>query len=128
MKKACTKCGGIHDYNFKCLSNKNKIDYSKYYNDESKLRNTYKWHTKAEQIKKDSNYLCANCFNKGIYNYSNLEVHHITKLKDDSTRLLDNYNLICLCRECHKLADADMIDKNYLFNLAKERESKILKA
>lgn len=124
MKKACSKCGKVHEYNFNCLHYKTKVDYKKYSSDESKLRNTYKWHTKAEQIKKDSKYLCAYCFTKGVYNYTDLEVHHITKLREDKTKLLDNYNLICLCKDCHKLADAGMIDKDLLFKLAKEREDK----
>lgn len=124
MKKTCSKCGKIHEYNYKCTVNKTPYNSLKYSTEESKLRNTNKWHKKAEQIKKDSKYLCEVCFDKGIYNYSDLEVHHIIKLREDKTKLLDNYNLICLCRSCHKLADAEMINKNYLLNLAKKRESK----
>lgn len=119
IKKACSRCGKIHDYNFKCSHDKPKIKYDY---KESKLRNTYLWHTKAEQIKKDSKYLCAVCLdNKKIFNYNNLEVHHITKIKEDETRLLDDYNLICLCIDCHKLADKGLIKKDYLFKLAEDR-------
>lgn len=121
MKRSCSKCGRMHDMGYICKVGV-KRDYSKYNYEEAKLRNTYEWHTKAEQIKADSNYLCAICLTKGIYNYNNLEVHHITKLKEDSTKLLDNYNLICLCRECHKLADSGVIKKEYLLELAKQRE------
>lgn len=121
MFKSCSKCGKIHDTKYKCRVGVKK-DYSKYNYEEAKLRNTYEWHTKAEQIKKDSKYLCSVCKDKGIYNYNDLEVHHITKLKEDKTRLLDNYNLICLCINCHKLADKGMIDKEYLSRLAKIRE------
>lgn len=123
--KSCSKCGQIHDTKYKCKAdkkyNKNKYDY-----EEAKLRNTYQWHSKAEQIKKDSNYLCSLCFMEGIYNYNDLEVHHITKLKEDKSKLLDNFNLICLCKKHHKLADAGMIDNNLLLSLAKEREEKII--
>lgn len=119
IKKACSRCGKIHDYNFKCghLKPNIKYDYK-----EAKLRNTYEWHQKAEKIKKDSKYLCAVCLDtKKIYNYNNLEVHHITKIKEDTTRLLDDYNLICLCQDCHKLADKGLIKKDYLFKLAEDR-------
>lgn len=124
MKRSCSKCGKIHDVNYIC-HNGLKTDYSKYSYKEAKLRNTYEWHTKAEQIKADSKYLCALCLSKGIYNYNNLEVHHITKIKEDETKLLDNYNLVCLCRECHKLADAGLIPKKDLLDLAKVREDNI---
>ena len=121
MFKSCSKCGKIHDTNYICRAGV-KRNYQRYSYEEAKLRNTYAWHTKAEQIKKDSKYLCSVCKDKGIYNYNDLETHHITKIKEDKTKLLDNYNLICLCRNCHKLADSGMIDKEYLIKLAKERE------
>ena len=121
MLKSCSKCGKLHEYGYKCKEGI-KNDYSKYNYKEAKLRNTYSWHTKAEQIKADSNYLCSICLAKGIYNYNNLEVHHITKLKEDESLLLDNYNLICLCRDCHVLADAGVIKKECLQELARKRE------
>jgi hypothetical protein len=67
--------------------------------------------------------LCAICLEEGRYNYDNLEVHHITKLKDDADGLLDNYNLICLCKQHHELADAGKIDAEHLRELAKTREN-----
>ncbi len=124
MYKSCSKCGKIHSKNYKCDCN--KIDWSKYNsnNEEYKLRNTYAWHKKSEEIKKDSRYLCSVCEDEGIYNYNQLETHHIIKIREDKTRLLDNYNLICLCLVHHKQADRDEIDKNYLFELAKKREER----
>lgn len=121
MLRSCSKCGKIHDTNYICHSGYTG-NYNKYSYKESKLRNTYAWHKKAEQIKADSKYLCSVCLAKGIYNYNNLEVHHITKIKEDETKLLDNYNLICLCQDCHTLADAGMLDKEYLLKLASDRE------
>ena len=124
MLKSCSRCGKLHKYGYTCKEG-NRPDYKRYTNyAEAELRNTYEWHAKAQQIKADSNYLCAICFEKGIYNYNNLEVHHITKLKEDSTGLLDNYNLICLCKDCHTLADAGIIKKEHLLELARQREEK----
>lgn len=123
MLRSCSKCGRLHKIGYVCKEG-NKIDYKKYDYEEAKLRNTHSWHKKALDIKAGSNYLCAVCLDKKIYNYNDLEVHHITKIKEDKSKLLDNYNLICLCSTCHKLADSGMIDKDYLLKLAKEREDK----
>lgn len=123
MYKSCSKCGRIHNTNYKCKAyNKYKVNYDY---EESKLRNTHEWHTKADQIKNDSNYLCSVCFEEGIYNYNELETHHIEKLKERPDLLLEDTNLICLCRTHHKLADKQMIDKDYLKQLAKKRIEEI---
>lgn len=117
MYKACSKCGRIHKANEECpLKRTYKIT------EESKLRNTYKWHTKAEEIKERSKYLCSVCKDKGRYTYKGLETHHIEKVKDRPDLLIDDSNLICLCVECHKKADAGDIDKEYLHRLAEERD------
>ena len=123
MFKSCSKCGKIHSFSYKCKEGF-KPDY-KYSYEESKLRNTNDWHKKAEDIKRKSKYLCSVCYDKGIYQYNDLETHHIVKIRDDKSKLLDDYNLICLCRSCHKLADVGMIDKEYLLKLAREREDRI---
>lgn len=88
----------------------------------AKYHNTHAWHTKAEQIKKDSKYLCPLCKEEGVYTYEGLETHHIVKIQDDPDRLLDNYNLIPLCTRHHKMADAGEIDSDHLFELARQRE------
>lgn len=124
MYKSCSKCGKIHDINQKCPEYKRQYKYS--YN-ESKLRNTNDWHKKADELRNDSKYLCAVCFDKGIYQYNNLEIHHIEKLKNRPDLLLDRNNLICLCKKCHKLADVGMIDKEYLYSLVNKREDEISK-
>jgi len=42
---------------------------------------------------------CANC---GIDKYNaELHVHHITPVRDDPTKFLDETNLIVLCESCH---------------------------
>jgi len=91
---------------------------------ERQLRNTYDWQQKSIEIRERANYLCEVCRDKGIYNYNELEVHHISKIKDAPHLLLDNYNLICLCNEHHRAADSGEIDKEYLLRLAKIREEK----
>ena len=114
--KTCSKCGKIHERGYKCY--KGRI-YTR--TDENKLRSTYQWTKKAKQIKNDAMGLCEVCKAQGVYTYDGLEVHHITKLKDNPNGLLDDSNLIALCVYHHKQADAGDLDADYLRKLAKER-------
>ena len=119
MFKSCSKCGKIHSSTYKCSVGRVYKD-----SEERKLRNTYEWQQKSIEIREHANYLCEVCRDEGRFNYNNLEVHHINKIKDAPYLLLDNYNLICLCSEHHKKADNNEIDKDYLINLAMKRENK----
>lgn len=120
MLKACSRCGKIHNYNYKC--NKGKIIK---HNEIDKLRSTNRWTNKSIEIREASNYLCSVCLDKGIYNYDNVEVHHIEKLQDRPDLFLENENLICLCKQHHKEADEGKLDKDYLINLVKLRDNNI---
>lgn len=120
--KSCSKCGKIHDSKYKCKTNY-KFE-ARRYDETRKIRNNYKWHTKAKEIKAESYFLCAVCLEEGIYNYKDLEVHHIEKIRDNKNKLLDNDNLICLCKRHHILADNGTISKEHLFELVKKREDK----
>lgn len=121
MYKSCSKCGKIHDSSFKC--NAGKRIYKEIDN-ERKLRSQYAWTKKSEEIRERAHHLCEVCADRGQISYDNIEVHHITKVRDDKSLLLDNENLICLCQEHHKQADSGEIDKDYLFKLARMRENK----
>lgn len=121
MWKSCAKCGKIHPYNKKCYAGEiNRKKNTK----ANKFRKTIEWKNKSEEIRQDSRFLCSVCLDKGIYNYNNLEVHHIDKLEDNFERRLDNYNLITLCNKHHREAEEGIIDKEYLFKLAEQREDK----
>lgn len=121
MFKSCSRCGKIHPRNYDCKVGKARI-YSG--GEERELRSTYAWTQKSLEVREKANHLCEVCRDKGIYTYDGLEVHHIEKLKDNSSVLLDNRYLICLCGKCHTLADAGDIPKEYLMELAKRREEK----
>ena len=119
MYKSCSRCGKIHDSNFKC--NHGRV----YIRDrEHKLRSTNKWTKKSLEIRERANYLCEVCRDEGKITYEGLEVHHIDKLREDETKLLDDRNLICLCAYHHKLADENAISKDYLRKLALARDKK----
>lgn len=117
MFKACSKCGKIHPSTYEC--NKGRI-YSG--GDERHLRSKYKWTQKSLEVRAKANNLCEVCKQDKKYVYDFLEVHHIEKVRNNPDKLLDNYNLICLCQECHKKADKGLIDVEYLKQLAEERE------
>lgn len=114
--KSCSVCGKIHPRGKEC---KPKRDYGT--SEERKLRYTYAWKQKREQIKKDAFNLCEVCLREGVYTYEGLEVHHITKLRENPNGLLDDDNLITLCTFHHKQADAGEIPKEYLEQIARER-------
>ena len=91
---------------------------------ERKLRSTYSWTEKSKEIRDRANHLCEVCRDRGEITFDILEVHHITKITEDESGLLDNYNLICLCAAHHKEADNNLIDKDYLLRLARQREER----
>ena len=113
---SCSRCGKLHPRGYKC--NVGRV-YNKTNTD--RLRSTNRWTKKAKQIKDDANGLCEVCKAHGVYTYNGLEVHHITKLRDDPNGLLEDDNLICLCVYHHKQADEGELDADYLRELVKER-------
>ena len=118
MFKACKYCGRIHKAGEKCGKYKRIYPITT----DRRLRQSYAWEKKSKEIKQSAQGLCEVCRAHGQYTYTGLEAHHIVKLKDNPDGLLDNYNLVCLCVEHHKQADAGQISTDYLRQLAKERE------
>ncbi len=120
MYKACSRCGRVHKFGEICPDKRKRFYQS---TEERKLRSLNKWKEKSLEIRERANYLCEVCRDNNIFVYDNIEVHHITKIKDDSSLMFDNENLICLCQEHHKQADRGQIDSDYLRDLARKRES-----
>lgn len=121
MLKACSRCGRVHSYNYDC---KHGIRRKYEATDENKLRSLNAWKVKRERIKERSLNLCAICKQRGDFSPKALEVHHITKLREYPDGLLEDDNLICLCVAHHKQADKGEFTKDYLKQLAKERDSR----
>ena len=117
MYKSCSRCGKVHSSTYQCKNTKYKKD-----TEARRLRQKNIWHIKSKEIREASNYICSVCRAEGRYTHKGLEVHHITPIEEDKDRLLDNYNLICLCQEHHKQAEIGKIDRDYLYQLARERE------
>ena len=117
MYKSCSRCGKIHSTSYECNHNRYKKD-----TEARKLRQKSAWHNKSREIRDKSKYLCSVCLQEGRYTYEGLEVHHITPIEEDKDRLLDDYNLICLCQEHHKQAETGKIERDYLYTLTRDRE------
>ena len=114
----CSKCGKIHRKGFNC---KTQREYKG--GKERRLRSSYKWTEKSKEIRDSAHYLCEVCKAEGRLTYDGVEVHHIVKVRDDESLLLDNYNLICLCTAHHRDADDGKIDVDYLKDIARKREN-----
>ena len=118
---SCSRCGGIHPEGYICkVGPKRRREYKP--TEERKLRNLGAWHKKSEEVRDKAHNLCEVCRDEGRYVYKDIEVHHITKLRDNPEGLLDNCNLICLCQKHHKQADRGQISAEYLRELARRRE------
>ena len=96
MLISCKYCGRIHDQDFICDQKKRAKREQKRPDptEADRMRNSTAWQKKAEQIKADSHYLCAVCYDKGIYTCDKLEVHHIEKLKDAKEKFIDDGHTI----------------------------------
>lgn len=115
--KACSRCGKVHSLNHRCYANSKN-----YYQADPKVRkfrNSTSWKSKTEEIKIRDKYLCQICLSNNIFNYKQIEIHHIIPLSIDWQKRLDNYNLIALCNTCHRLAETNKIDKELLLRIAK---------
>jgi 5-methylcytosine-specific restriction endonuclease McrA len=118
MLRSCSKCGRIHDINFKCNGG-GRLPKT----NEQALRRRTSWTNKSRDIRERSKYLCAVCLDQGNARADDdIEVHHIRKLRDYPEGLLEDENLIALCTFHHKQADNNELDTDYLRELAKKRD------
>lgn len=119
MLKSCKYCGRIHDSKVDCGR---KPVFRRKIKGNEKIRYTKAMATKSEDIKRKAKYLCEVCFDEGVFNYNDLETHHIIKLIDEPDLALVDLNLICLCRKHHEKAEKGEISAIYLRKLAEKRE------
>lgn len=123
MLKACGRCGKLHPLGYVCRYGQ-KLKYSERSDIETaKLHNKSAWRNKRASIRERAFNLCEVCKAQGIYNYSDIEIHHITKLSKDPTGLLEDSNLIALCVKHHKQADRGELEPTYLRELAQARDT-----
>ena len=116
MYRSCSVCGRIHPEDKMC-----KRVYRKN-TKESQFRNTNAWIKKRNEIKKRDKYLCQACINgyeatPFMFNYKDLQVHHIVSIDEDYSKRLDSTNLITLCPMHHKKAEQGIITKEELLKI-----------
>ena len=116
MLRSCKYCGRVHDEHFRCPA---RPDFRKDSGEIERFRSGKAWKKKREEIQQRDWYICRVCFAKhgltrdGI-NRKDLSVHHITPLREDFDKRLDNDNLITLCKRCHERAERGEIGRNAL--------------
>ena len=119
--KTCTYCHKIHDVKKKCTAKKGyyREKYSRYEKDKDYIKfiKSKQWHNKSQEIKLLDSYCCLMCKALGLISPKYLEVHHIVKIRDNTTLKLDNNNLITLCVNHHKMAESNKIASSELHSL-----------
>lgn len=125
--KSCPRCGGLHDIDSEQCPVSSRI---KEPTEASRFRNTYRWRKKREEIRERDKHLCQVCIIDAFsttrqYTFSNLEVNHIVPLEEMLLQGVDIYiagleddNLLTLCVPHHKLADAGVIPRKLMLDLA----------
>lgn len=132
MKKVCSYCGRIHEKKYICQAKKMAIKTRQEKpagEKRHRFRSSGAWKKKAEQIKRRDNYLCQACIRQMSgtdlrYNTHALSVHHITGLKDNYDKRLDDDNLITLCRMHHDMAEHGELTAEALRRAAIEQQSR----
>ena len=120
MYKTCQWCGVV-PLDHVC-PHKPKVIYKRKDSKLDRFRSSRLWQRKRDEIKERDLYLCKACAANiqpviRLFNYKELEVHHIIKLADDYEKRLDNDNLITLCVLHHKMADRGQISVQRLKEL-----------
>jgi 5-methylcytosine-specific restriction protein A len=123
MLKSCKYCLRVHDNKFDCG---HKPKRTKESNDINRFRWSRRWLNKSKAIRERDHHLCQVCllnefdtFNQ--YNTKKLEVHHIIPLHENFDLRLDDENLITLCAKHHKMADKNIIHRDFLLEIVKAK-------
>ena len=125
MLKSCSRCGGIHEHNFKCQVG--KVPRVKDNNNLAvKFRNSQVWKKKRKDILVRDKGICQLCIRRlydtygRIYNNKLIEVHHIEPIVEEYGLRLEDSNLISLCTYHHTMADRGDIPRHMLKDIIKE--------
>lgn len=125
MLRSCKYCGRIHDSKHVCVEKAAASRRKKDDTGQIKFRNKNAWKKKREQIKARDHYMCQACRHNILHdgsrvNGEDISVHHIIPLSEDTERVyaLEDDWLITLCEHHHKLADAGVIKREKLHDIA----------
>jgi 5-methylcytosine-specific restriction endonuclease McrA len=99
--KICGGCGKRVDYNTTCSCMKRKRTKKKL-NETDKLMKSARWKRKRIVIIQRDGAVCQRCLIKyNIINSENLQVHHIKPRSKYPELMLEDTNLITLCKTCN---------------------------
>lgn len=119
--KTCTYCHKIHDSSVKCGGKKDyyREKNGRYSKDKDYISfiKSKEWRNKSVEIKLLDSYCCLLCKSLDLTSPTYLEVHHISKVRNNFEKRLDNDNLITLCVFHHKQADSNNISSSELCEL-----------
>ena len=119
--KTCTYCRKIHGKEINCTAKKGyyRDKNTRYEKDKDYIKfiKSKQWYNKSQEIKRLDSYRCLVCQSLRLNSPVYLEVHHIIKYRNDTSLGLDNSNLITLCVNHHKQADANTIKASELYRL-----------
>lgn len=124
MKKICSHCGKLIDFNADCKCKPKPIRKVKTIEDDKFLRSTTWYNKRRKVIQRDKGY-CQRCYYKfGIIETDRLQVHHIKSRLNFPELKLEESNLITVCQTCNlQLGTKDKLDFNW--ELKEENEINI---
>ena len=89
----------------------------------NKVHHSNRWTKMSLSIRERDKFLCVYCLEHDKHvNMTDIEVHHIVPIEQDSDRAYESSNLISLCREHHEQAEKGLIDRGTLEALARQQE------
>ena len=120
MLTSCRYCGKVHDSRFDCGR---KPKQRRSIKTAEAGRYTEAWKQKAVERKEAAHWLCQVCLDAGEYTHGELEAHHIVPLLEGGN-LLDDENIIVLCKRHHREAEKGLITRDFLRDiLSKQNKS-----
>lgn len=112
MKKICSGCGKIIDFNKDCSCRPKRILKKETNKEDDKFLRSTAWYNKRRKIIQRDNGYCQRCFYKyGILETERLQVHHIKSRLHYPELKMEDSNLITVCQTCNlQLGVSDKLD------------------
>ena len=112
MKKICSGCGKIIDFNKDCSCRPKRILKKETNTEDDKFLRSTAWYNKRRKIIQRDNGYCQRCFYKyGMLETERLQVHHIKSRLHYPELKMEDSNLITVCQTCNlQLGVSDKLD------------------
>lgn len=112
MRKICSGCGKIIDFNKDCSCRPKRVLKKETNTEDDKFLRSTAWYNKRRKIIQRDNGYCQRCFYKyGILETERLQVHHIKSRLHYPELKMEDSNLITVCQVCNlQLGTKDKLD------------------